>query len=212
MKLYRCEKTVLRFSPHGTSFISGYATNTVEMPRSSFVDLQGKIVAVFDQRKQSEEEVWVVVEKRFVERLKEHLKKYLSLTDTVMECLNKKNVYWDLETKQLVLTEEILPADVSEEEFTFFRVKNNLPLQGVDFDEELVLNVAEELVSYTKGCYLGQEIVARVHYRSRPPKRLVMKMEEECSPGERACMTSKVLDAKIGKIVGFVFESNNLSL
>ena len=208
MKLYRCDKTVLCIRPHGASFINGYATNVVEAPRSAFVDLQGRIVAVFDQRKQSEEEVWAVVEKKFVERLKDHLKKYLSLTDTVIETLDSKDVYWNLETKELVLTEERLPADVSEEEFTFFRLKNNFPLQGVDFNQEMVLNVGEELVSYSKGCYLGQEIVARVHYRSRPPKKLVVKMFRDCTPEEAQTMTSRTVDPATGEICGFVFETN----
>ena len=208
MKLYRCNKTVLQFNPHGAAFINGYATNAVEAPRSAFVDLQGKIVAVFDQRKQSEEEVWAIVENKFVGRLKDHLKKYLSLTDTVIEILGPKKVYWDLDSGELFLTEEDLPADASEEDLTFFRVKNNFPLQGVDFDQEMILNVSEELVSYTKGCYLGQEIVARVHYRSWPPKKLVVKMVRDCTPEEAQTMTSRAADPATGEICGFVFESN----
>ena len=41
----------------------------------------------------------------------------------------------------------------------------------VDDDEELLLNIFPDgYVSYTKGCYLGQEIIARVHYRAKPSK------------------------------------------
>jgi aminomethyltransferase len=48
------------------------------------------------------------------------------------------------------------------------RVERGVPWFGVDFGEE---NFPQETglesaaVSYTKGCYLGQEIVARIHYR-----------------------------------------------
>src|SRR6185436_13987334 len=46
------------------------------------------------------------------------------------------------------------------------RVENGLPRFGLDygpqsFPQETGL---EEAVSYTKGCYLGQEVVARIHY------------------------------------------------
>ncbi|MCG3144799.1 MAG: hypothetical protein HONDAALG_02272 [Gammaproteobacteria bacterium] len=30
----------------------------------------------------------------------------------------------------------------------------------------------EPAVSYTKGCYLGQEVIARIHWRGQPAKRL----------------------------------------
>ena len=84
-----------------------------------------------------------------------------------------------------------------------------MPVQGIDFDEELLLNVAnEEFVSYTKGCYLGQEIIARVHHRSKPPKKLIVKPLEECQPAEAARMTSKCVDPETGKMVGFIFVDN----
>ena len=178
MKLYSCDKTVIRFFPEGAAFLKGYTTNTAEAPRNAFVDIQGKIVAVFDQFKKSQDEVWAVVETPFVERLMNHLKKYLFLSQTRAEILPKK-VYWNIENKQLILSDETLKTNVSEHEFKAFRLKNKIPLQGVDFDEEMILNLDDEsLVSYTKGCYLGQEIVARVHYRSKPPKKLVVKNGE----------------------------------
>ena len=215
MKLYKCDKSIIRFYPQGATFLKGYTTNVMEAPKNAFVDLQGKILVVFDQFKKSEEEVWVVLETKFVERLMAHLEKYLFLTETKAERLNQ-NVYQDLESKELILSDEKLSADATEEEFTLFRVKNRLPLQGVDFDEEMILNLPagqagvgnEEFVSYTKGCYLGQEIVARVHYRSKPPKKLVVKKESDCGPEERKRMTSRVTDPATGQGMGFVFTEN----
>ena len=71
------------------------------------------------------------------------------------------------------------------------------------------MNVAnEEFVSYTKGCYLGQEIIARVHHRSKPPKKLVVKPLERDNPEEARRMTSKCVDPETGKMVGFIFVNN----
>ena len=207
MKLYACKKTVLRFHPKGPAFINGYTTNTVDAPQNVFVDIQGRIVAVVHQQKISDEEMHVILETAFVDRLTDHLRKYLGLSETSVARPDPQKVYWDLESDRLIVSDKTLPAGVTEEEFTLYRVQNGVPLQGVDFDREMVLNVAgEELISYTKGCYLGQEIVARVHYKGKPPKKLVVKFEQDCSMEQAGRMTSKVHDPATGKTMGFIFE------
>jgi aminomethyltransferase len=48
------------------------------------------------------------------------------------------------------------------------RVESGTPRWGLDFGEDHFpqeTGLGEEAVSYTKGCYLGQEVVARIHYR-----------------------------------------------
>jgi tRNA-modifying protein YgfZ len=55
------------------------------------------------------------------------------------------------------------------------RVEAGRPRYGVDVDdgtipEEAGLN--ERAVSFTKGCYVGQETVARLHYRGKPNRHL----------------------------------------
>ncbi|MCZ6727338.1 MAG: hypothetical protein O7A98_08275 [Acidobacteria bacterium] len=47
------------------------------------------------------------------------------------------------------------------------RVEAGVPRYGADFDEANFPQETgfEEAVSYAKGCYLGQEVVARIHYR-----------------------------------------------
>jgi folate-binding protein YgfZ len=87
---------------------------------------------------------------------------------------------------------------------------NEIPWQGVDFDEEMILCVAdEERISYLKGCYLGQEVVARVHYKGRPPKKLVVKMLRDCTADQRKSITSRVTHPATGEVTGFVFEKMN---
>ena len=55
------------------------------------------------------------------------------------------------------------------------RVEAGLPRYGVDASEaNVVTEVLDEAesVSYTKGCYVGQEIIARIHWRGHVAKRL----------------------------------------
>jgi folate-binding protein YgfZ len=63
-----------------------------------------------------------------------------------------------------------IPDDVYET----IRIENGVPKYGVDMDETTVVPELgiDELISYTKGCYIGQEIIARIHFRGHVAKRL----------------------------------------
>ena len=56
------------------------------------------------------------------------------------------------------------------------RIENGCPEWGVDIDETTIPQEAnlEELhaISYTKGCYTGQEVVARIHFRGHVNRHL----------------------------------------
>jgi len=222
MRLYHCDqKILLRFKNQGTPFIKAYTTNVLKTPRNAFVDTKGRIVAVFDQHQVNDDETWAVVEKQCVDRLMKHLFKYLYITDVKVEPDEKVRIYWDLDNEAGAEGELFIPqragrlwlasspqnSNVSSGDMTLFRVKNDIPWQGVDFNDELLLCVGdEEYVSYLKGCYLGQEMIARVHYRGRPPKKLNVKWLRDCSAEQRKTMTSRVTDPSTGESVGFVFD------
>ena len=98
---------------------------------------------------------------------------------------------------------------VSQEEFVLFRLEHNIPLMGVDYQaDEFILNINEyDYVSYTKGCFLGQEPVAKVHNRAHPSRKLIVQFEDQCSSEEAVRMTSKAIDAESGRLKGFIFSS-----
>jgi tRNA-modifying protein YgfZ len=55
------------------------------------------------------------------------------------------------------------------------RVEAGRPRYGIDLDEGTIPQEAglnERAVSFTKGCYVGQETVARLHYRGKPNRHL----------------------------------------
>lgn len=62
------------------------------------------------------------------------------------------------------------PADSLES----LRVDSCVPRIGVDTGEKTLVQEAglDDAVSFSKGCYLGQETVARLHYRGRANRRL----------------------------------------
>ncbi|MEM9556241.1 MAG: hypothetical protein AAGC60_18430 [Acidobacteriota bacterium] len=68
---------------------------------------------------------------------------------------------------------------LDEATWTALRVELGLPLHGRDIGlDHFPHEVADEetlatAIDYTKGCYLGQEVVARIHYRGGVQRRLV---------------------------------------
>ncbi len=64
---------------------------------------------------------------------------------------------------------------VSEAAAEIVRVERGWPRYGVDIDESTIPQEAglnERAVSFTKGCYVGQETVARLYYRGKPNRHL----------------------------------------
>ncbi len=55
------------------------------------------------------------------------------------------------------------------------RIESGRPRYGLDLDDTVIPQEAglnERAVSFTKGCYVGQETVARLHYKGRPNRHL----------------------------------------
>lgn len=90
--------------------------------------------------------------------------------------------------------------------FNACRVEAGRPLYGIDFtDASLPAETGqfERAVSVTKGCYLGQEIVARMHARGQVAKLLVgLRVREDALPAGGA----ELHDAT-GAVVGTVTSS-----
>ena len=65
---------------------------------------------------------------------------------------------------------------MSEEAAECLRVEHGRPRYGLDMDDSTIpqeAGINDRAVSFTKGCYVGQETVARLHYRGKPNRRLL---------------------------------------
>jgi tRNA-modifying protein YgfZ len=76
---------------------------------------------------------------------------------------------------------------VSETASEIVRVERGRPRYGIDLDEGTIPQEAglnERAVSFTKGCYVGQETVARLYYRGKPNRHLRgLRLSEPVEPG-----------------------------
>jgi folate-binding protein YgfZ len=64
---------------------------------------------------------------------------------------------------------------ISEEAAECVRVERGRPRYGIDLDDSVIPQEAglnERAVSFTKGCYMGQETVARLFYKGKPNRHL----------------------------------------
>jgi folate-binding protein YgfZ len=105
--------------------------------------------------------------------------------------------------------EEVLddrPAgdEVGEEELERWRIEAGIPRWGREIDEQILpaeAGLDETHISFSKGCYPGQEPIARQRYRGKVNRKLrVLDVEGDATPG-----TELVLDGKkAGRITSSV--------
>jgi folate-binding protein YgfZ len=92
------------------------------------------------------------------------------------------------------------------------RIEHGRPRYGVDLDDTVIPQEAglnERAVSFTKGCYVGQETVARLFYRGKPNRHLrglraatPLAPGDELRYGERVAgrVTSATVSPRLGPI------------
>jgi len=83
----------------------------------------------------------------------------------------------DAEALRKELEQKTASADFplcGREVFHTLRIEAGVPWPGIEITPAVILNElgTDEMVSFTKGCYIGQEIVARIKYRAHPPRLL----------------------------------------
>ena len=108
---------------------------------------------------------------------------------------------------------------IGEDTFEILRVEAGIARFGQDMDETNVVPETnlDDAVSYTKGCYVGQEIIVRIKHRGHPAKKLTrlrFKTDEQIEPGaiirsaesqEIGRVTSAVISPRLGSIgLGYV--------
>ncbi|MGH2885651.1 MAG: YgfZ/GcvT domain-containing protein [Solirubrobacteraceae bacterium] len=86
---------------------------------------------------------------------------------------------------------------VSDAAVECLRVERGSPRYGVDLDDSVIPQEAglnERAVSFTKGCYVGQETVARLYYRGKPNRQLRgLRLSASASPGDELSFEGRVV-------------------
>lgn len=94
---------------------------------------------------------------------------------------------------------------VPEEAAEVVRVEYGRPRYGIDLDDMTIPQEAglnERAVSFTKGCYVGQETVARLFYKGKPNRHLRgLRLSAPVEPGTELTRDDGKVVGRIGSVV-----------
>jgi len=91
-------------------------------------------------------------------------------------------------------------TEVSDEATEILRIEAGVPRFGAEMDAGTMpaeAGIVERAVSFSKGCYIGQETVARLHYKGKPNRHLRgLRLSTPTAPGAPL----RLDDKEVGRI------------
>lgn len=170
--------------PDAGKFLQSFCTNDVqrlsdgESCEAMFTDVKARVLAYGWVARRAAEHFEILLASDRAESLLEHLDRYL-----IREQVELKARLCDLVAIGKLDGGTLLPAFGTEvrvrlgegsppagtsmaiEEFQELRIRLGVPFDGIDVDEQNLpqeVDRNQQAISFTKGCYLGQEPVARI--------------------------------------------------
>ena len=189
----------------------------------AFCDLKGRVITDFTAVLTSESTVLMRVSDSVAMVLQQHLAKYLMFSKTKMATLDWH--CWGCSDSSVRLPSGIRvlrddghcevwsspsnpPAHaMSSKNWRLFRINRGLARiyehsAGKYLPQDLNYDL-NGFIDFDKGCYTGQEVIARLHYRGQPKRRLsLLSVRSTAQPpnGER------IVDRSTGNAIGSVVE------
>ncbi|MEQ1764494.1 MAG: glycine cleavage T C-terminal barrel domain-containing protein [Pyrinomonadaceae bacterium] len=190
---------------------------------AAFPNAQGRLLAVVRVLRQGERYL-IETEEATREKVFNNLFRFTYAGDFFVEDLSDKYRYFEIfgtqaeppasagglmfttgrsRTVVIPLTDESdFPGmRIDDELYETLRIESGIPKYGVDMDETTIVPELglDGLISYNKGCYIGQEIIARIHFRGHVAKRLtglVLSEPPASAGGQPADMELLSADSK----------------
>ena len=105
-----------------------------------------------------------------------------------------------------VVDERPAGDEVSEEELERWRIESGIPRWGREIDDRILpaeAGLDETHISFSKGCYPGQEPIARQRYRGKVNRKLrVLDIEGEVEPGTELRLEGKTVGRVTSSVPG----------
>lgn len=162
---------------------------------AAFPNAQGRLLALVRVMRQGDRFL-IETEESTREKLFQNLFRFTYAGDFFVEDLSSQYRYadifgrYDTAGNSITLNVSPLPAgsfipaglarrggnaiELDAETYETLRIESSVPIYGIDMDESTVVPELglDGLISYNKGCYIGQEIIARIYFRGHIAKRL----------------------------------------
>jgi len=127
------------------------------------------------------------------------------------EIATEEHESWLVLGGEEVLGERPEGEEASEEEAERARIEAGIPRWGFELDETILpaeAGLEQTHISFTKGCYPGQEPIARLHYRGHVNRRLRVLEVATSKPGDEiehdGKTVGRVTSAVPGLALGYV--------
>ena len=103
---------------------------------------------------------------------------------------------------------------IGDDTFEILRVEAGIARFGQDMDETNVVPETnlDDAVSYTKGCYVGQEIIVRIKHRGHPAKKLTRLRFETDQQIEPNAVIRSTENQEIGRVTSAVISPRHGSI
>jgi folate-binding protein YgfZ len=209
--------------PEAASYLQRMLSNDVEALapgeacEALLLTAKGRVIAPMSVWRRGEDDFLLLTEPELAERLRDELLRSRFSAQAAIEREDHASV--------LVLGQEAPPgsvanrefgapayelvdeeppgwAEVDEEELERLRIRAGTPRFGRELDERVLpaeAGLDERAISFTKGCYPGQEPVARLHYRGHANRSLrVLALDDGEPPAAETELTHE------GRAVGRV--------
>ena len=156
---------------------------------------KSRVIAPLVVLRRAADDFLLLTEPELGERVRAELTRFRFAAKAEIE--PEEHESWVVLGGEEVIDERPAGEEVDEEAYERWRVEAGIPRWGREIDDSVLpaeAGLTETHVSFTKGCYPGQEPIARLHHRGKVNRRLRrLELDEEPTGDEL------VLD---GKIVG----------
>ncbi len=146
---------------------------------------KARVIAPLRVRRRGEADFLLSTEPELSERVRAELLRSRFAAKAEIE--TEEHEAWFVLDGDEVIDERPAGDDVSDEEYERWLIERAIPRWGAEIDERVLpaeAGLDETHVSFTKGCYPGQEPIARQHYRGKTNRRLRVVEVESAQPGD----------------------------
>lgn len=175
---------------------------------TAFANLKGRIISLCFVKFVDDNKLLLSVEEGVLEGLLAWLKKYGMFSKVTFSINDNYSLFFKKDSflNHDILEKDSLASDISLEQIQKENIIDKLAIiNAQNFEHflpaELELDNVENVVCYTKGCYMGQEVIARMHYKAKLKKELaVVKSQSDIDSFDLKDVNNKPLANVVNKV------------
>jgi folate-binding protein YgfZ len=163
---------------------------------------KARVIAPLRILRRAEDDFLLLTEPELGETVRTELARMRFAAKTEIE--PEEHESWLVLGGEEVLDERPAGEEVGEQEFERWRIESGIPRWGREIDDRILpaeAGLDATHISFSKGCYPGQEPIARQRYRGKVNRKLrVLELDGEAEPGDELLLDGK----RVGRITSAV--------